>query len=45
MYKILKKYGHKIVDPLPALVPLKIEESWIMNMQEFAKRCGIILQD
>lgn len=39
MYKILKKYGHKIVDPLPALVPLKIEESWIMNMQ------GISLKD
>lgn len=39
MYKILKKYGHKIVEPLPALVPLKIEESWIMNMQ------GISLKD
>ena len=39
MYKILKKYGHTIVEPLPALVPLKIEESWIMNMQ------GISLKD
>lgn len=39
MYKILKKYGHKIVEPIPALVPLKIEESWIMNMQ------GISLKD
>lgn len=39
MYKILKKYGHKIVKPLPALVPLKIEESWIMSMQ------GISLKD
>ncbi|WP_300276269.1 NAD(P)/FAD-dependent oxidoreductase [Peptacetobacter sp.] len=39
MYKILKKYGHKILPPIPALVPLKIEESWIMNMQ------GISLKD
>lgn len=39
MYKILNKYNHKIVQPIPALVPLKIEESWIMNMQ------GISLKD
>ena len=33
MYKVLNKYGHKITEVVPALVPLKIDETWIMSLQ------------
>lgn len=32
-YKWVKKLGHRIISPVPALVPIKIRESWIKNMQ------------
>lgn len=39
MYKIVQKYGHKVTDIYPALVPLKINESMAMNLQ------GISMKD
>lgn len=33
MYCILEKYGHDIKKPYPALVPLKIKDKWINNLQ------------
>lgn len=29
----LKKLGHNIVEPIPALVPVKIKESWVKQLQ------------
>ena len=33
MHKILKKYGHTIARPYPALSPLKIKEDWTRRLQ------------
>ena len=33
MQKIIKKYGHKISTPYPALSPLKIQEDWTRRLQ------------
>lgn len=33
MYSVLEKYGHDIKKIYPALVPLKIKDQWIKNLQ------------
>lgn len=33
MHKVLKKYGHNISTPYPALSPLKIKEDWTRRLQ------------
>ncbi|HEX7586496.1 MAG TPA: NAD(P)/FAD-dependent oxidoreductase [Patescibacteria group bacterium] len=38
-YKWAKKMGHTIIKPLPALVPIKIKESWVKDLQ------GVSLQN
>jgi predicted Rossmann fold flavoprotein len=32
-YKMADKIGHKVVTPLPALVPLELEEEWVKDLQ------------
>jgi predicted Rossmann fold flavoprotein len=32
-YQWAKKIGHKIIDPKPALTPIKVKESWIKELQ------------
>lgn len=32
-YKMADKIGHKVVTPLPALVPLELEEEWVKELQ------------
>lgn len=32
-YQFAKDVGHSIIDPLPSLVPLKIKESWVKQVQ------------
>jgi len=38
-YKLAEKLGHTIVNPLPALSPIRISELWVKNLQ------GISLKD
>jgi predicted Rossmann fold flavoprotein len=38
-YKLAEKLGHTIVEPLPALAPIKIKEPWVSELR------GISLQD
>jgi len=38
-YKLAEKMGHTIVEPRPALSPIKIKEGWVKNLQ------GISLKD
>ena len=32
-YKMADRIGHKVVTPLPALVPLELEEEWVKDLQ------------
>jgi predicted Rossmann fold flavoprotein len=32
-YKMADKIGHRVVTPLPALVPLELEEEWVKELQ------------
>jgi len=32
-YSFAEKFGHKIIKPLPALVPLTVKEPWCMDLQ------------
>ncbi|WP_027406788.1 NAD(P)/FAD-dependent oxidoreductase [Anaerovibrio sp. RM50] len=32
-YKMASKIGHRVVTPLPALVPLELEEEWVKELQ------------
>lgn len=38
MYSILKKYGHNIIEPKAALIPLVIKEDFIKNLQGVAMK-------
>ncbi len=38
-YELAKKLGHTIIDPSPALCPIKLKEEWVKNLQ------GISLKD
>jgi len=38
-YKLAEKLGHTIINPLPALSPIKLKDAWIKNLQ------GIDLSD
>ena len=37
-YKMADKIGHKVVTPLPALVPLELEEEWVKDLQGLSLR-------
>ncbi|KHM53151.1 hypothetical protein SAMN02745671_01794 [Anaerovibrio lipolyticus DSM 3074] len=37
-YKMADKIGHKVVTPLPALVPLELEEEWVKDLQGVSLR-------
>ena len=38
-YKLVEKLGHTIINPLPALSPIKLKDAWVKNLQ------GINLSD
>ena len=42
MYEILKRYGHTIVTPQAALIPLVIKEEFVKNLQGVAMKEAII---
>lgn len=43
-YEWAKKFGHTIINPVPALAPLKIKEDWIKDLQGLSlKNVGIAI--
>ena len=32
-YKVAKKFGHTIIEPVPALCPIKLKDKWVKNIE------------
>lgn len=32
-YKLIKKFGHKIIEPKPALCPIKLKDKWVKQVE------------